>query len=400
MKRQIILLIVFFCLPVEVFSALSSVHLLRNKKLKKDVLIFCDSTFPRENGVAELDYMGIFEEIMGNKYAPKNRANRVLALLGVCDDSCENRKSPSFVSMLGSTINGNFPCSFACSSKSIDYLCVDYKRYMRSEDMEDLVAEIYKDSDLLLTSGPENYVIIRRGEKTESKFKIKNIQKGLGIDEKFYSEIIDNWREGIKRAGAGNLLVTKECCIGKLSAGLDFMYKPFTGAYPLSYLHNFTMWFERLIFSIQPTMLTLPLLQYSHLYNKFILTCRAISVFTTVKLLGELGYEPVCSIGNCDRLWHKFGRINATRSPLFVEALKQSVNDSDAILKEIKSLAGDNIPRAVIRALLLNFTDRCNYCERGKARFWCHNCKIPVYCGKDCQVKDWKKHKIFCNIKN
>jgi hypothetical protein len=40
--------------------------------------------------------------------------------------------------------------------------------------------------------------------------------------------------------------------------------------------------------------------------------------------------------------------------------------------------------------------DVCSVCGAGKARR-CNNCHSVAYCGKDCQVKDWKDgHKIMC----
>ncbi len=41
-------------------------------------------------------------------------------------------------------------------------------------------------------------------------------------------------------------------------------------------------------------------------------------------------------------------------------------------------------------------TDVCRVCGAGKARR-CNNCCNVVYCGKDCQMKDWRDgHKIMC----
>ena len=44
----------------------------------------------------------------------------------------------------------------------------------------------------------------------------------------------------------------------------------------------------------------------------------------------------------------------------------------------------------------------CNVCcaptqAKGKNGYRCSACKVAVYCGQECQVKDWKKqHKVAC----
>lgn len=39
----------------------------------------------------------------------------------------------------------------------------------------------------------------------------------------------------------------------------------------------------------------------------------------------------------------------------------------------------------------------CKTCGRNGGKF-CGDCKIVLYCSKDCQVKDWLKHKGTCQI--
>jgi hypothetical protein len=44
----------------------------------------------------------------------------------------------------------------------------------------------------------------------------------------------------------------------------------------------------------------------------------------------------------------------------------------------------------------------CNFCcattqTQGKNGYRCSACKVAVYCGQECQVKDWKKqHRVQC----
>ncbi len=41
----------------------------------------------------------------------------------------------------------------------------------------------------------------------------------------------------------------------------------------------------------------------------------------------------------------------------------------------------------------------CRYCGDEDSKFSCGNCKIALYCSKECQSKDWKQagHKSICN---
>lgn len=42
----------------------------------------------------------------------------------------------------------------------------------------------------------------------------------------------------------------------------------------------------------------------------------------------------------------------------------------------------------------------CNYChKKGDIQFKrCSRCKKTLYCSKECQVKDWSKHKLECKV--
>ena len=41
---------------------------------------------------------------------------------------------------------------------------------------------------------------------------------------------------------------------------------------------------------------------------------------------------------------------------------------------------------------------RCQFCDKlVLLRLWCPKCKQAFYCDKECQGKDWKKHKKTCN---
>jgi hypothetical protein len=42
----------------------------------------------------------------------------------------------------------------------------------------------------------------------------------------------------------------------------------------------------------------------------------------------------------------------------------------------------------------------CQKCGFIGAKFKCHRCKKPFYCGKDCQTLDWKNHKQNCVVEN
>jgi len=39
---------------------------------------------------------------------------------------------------------------------------------------------------------------------------------------------------------------------------------------------------------------------------------------------------------------------------------------------------------------------RCGLCGM-KSKLRCGRCKLQRYCSKDCQVKDWGKHKLVCS---
>ncbi|XP_057310602.1 N-lysine methyltransferase SMYD2-like [Hydractinia symbiolongicarpus] len=39
----------------------------------------------------------------------------------------------------------------------------------------------------------------------------------------------------------------------------------------------------------------------------------------------------------------------------------------------------------------------CLRCKSKEAKYHCGRCKERLYCGKECQVTDWKQHKIKCS---
>ena len=41
----------------------------------------------------------------------------------------------------------------------------------------------------------------------------------------------------------------------------------------------------------------------------------------------------------------------------------------------------------------------CTYCKEDGGDFQCSKCKVSFYCSRDCQVADWKQHKIKCKDK-
>jgi len=41
--------------------------------------------------------------------------------------------------------------------------------------------------------------------------------------------------------------------------------------------------------------------------------------------------------------------------------------------------------------------DACRVCQRkGIALKKCGKCKQKLYCSRECQIKDWEKHKLIC----
>jgi hypothetical protein len=41
--------------------------------------------------------------------------------------------------------------------------------------------------------------------------------------------------------------------------------------------------------------------------------------------------------------------------------------------------------------------DACRVCKRkGIALKKCGKCKMKLYCSRECQIKDWEKHKLIC----
>lgn len=407
MKRQIILSIVFFSLSADVFASLGSVYLLRNKE--KSILIFSDSYIPENNTRIENSYDDIFCDVMWEKYRPVDRKNRVITLLGICNRLCccqkksEKRETPyycrrdySFVEQLGHVVDDGF----CCSIKANDYLAIDYKRKLRTDDMSDVVNAVFKNKEEFEAHDPDSHIIINRDDDQPLNFYARNIENYFDIDQRFFARQINLFRREIKRVEKGKLLSDTNTTIGKLDDSLKFIYSAFSGKLPLSDMKNFTLWFEQIVYSLPPAMEIGNTLKYSQAYNKVILTCRAIHTVTITKILNELGYETVCKIGENDELWDIFGFMSSIRNPYSgSKNIGKFLNTQD-VLDKIRKRSKKCIQPDLFRAVLLNFIDSCNYCGKTCKGLRCSRCKLPIYCNRECQKKDWEKHKIFCKIKS
>ena len=38
----------------------------------------------------------------------------------------------------------------------------------------------------------------------------------------------------------------------------------------------------------------------------------------------------------------------------------------------------------------------CGFCKKSNSVLKCSKCKLIYYCDRNCQVKDWKNHKLVC----
>jgi len=65
-------------------------------------------------------------------------------------------------------------------------------------------------------------------------------------------------------------------------------------------------------------------------------------------------------------------------------------------IKEEMNALSDLYGYNMIDGLIDGF--RCAFCQAKDATKRCSRCKSEWYCKRECQVKHWKDHKVFCKI--
>ncbi len=104
--------------------------------------------------------------------------------------------------------------------------------------------------------------------------------------------------------------------------------------------------------------------------------------------------------------------LRSTFNDLFMELesgphrwkhIKLSRNEFNDILNDMKQNRKNLLLQDTINNLFMELESRLpKTCHGCKQIFEfcqlkrCSNCKIAYYCSKECQKKDWQKHKIFC----
>jgi hypothetical protein len=81
--------------------------------------------------------------------------------------------------------------------------------------------------------------------------------------------------------------------------------------------------------------------------------------------------------------------------------LNQSLVSSSEVKKFIdeNGFGDDDSITRVLRSILNEVEYHCCFCKiqlQKKQVKKCGACKMAPYCSKECQIKDWKEHKIKC----
>lgn len=84
---------------------------------------------------------------------------------------------------------------------------------------------------------------------------------------------------------------------------------------------------------------------------------------------------------------------------MLVDALPQlplQIESADTVGKA----CGDKTAEEIARLLLSDGGNLCQHCGKKDARGKCGGCNLARYCSKDCQIKGWPSHFLYCRKKD
>jgi ribosomal protein L12E/L44/L45/RPP1/RPP2 len=103
---------------------------------------------------------------------------------------------------------------------------------------------------------------------------------------------------------------------------------------------------------------------------------------------------------NIDNLLDSVNRVKGKKRS--ARAMKSNRKSIEQALKTSEEVLTGAKEKAILNLVskILFIADYCRQCEKILEKediLCCSRCKVAKYCGKDCQVKHWRSHKVFCH---